>query len=156
MSFCPRINNLNFRYCGYNHEMKIAISACLSGRKCRYNSEDKFRENVMNRFSNDEIILFCPEENVFGTPREPINIIGNKLMKNDLEITSLIEKEASEIILKNPDIVVLKSKSPSCALKTAKYYDENKNLISETGIGIFTKVLVNSLTDTKFYEENDL
>jgi len=136
--------------------MKVAISACLAGQKCRYNGKDKFNKHIMNSFSRDEITLFCPEDRVLGTPREPINIIDSKLMQNEKEFTKEIEQEAYKLVGENPQIVVLKSKSPSCGLNSVKYYDSNKNMILETGIGVFAKVLVDNLVDTKFYEESEL
>jgi len=136
--------------------MRVAISACLAGQKCRYNGKDKFNKDVMSSFSKDEITLFCPEDAVFGTPRGPINIIDSKLMQNDKEFTKEIEHEAYKLVDENPQIVVLKSKSPSCGLNSVKNYDYNHKLILETGIGVFAKVLVDNLIDTKFYEENEL
>jgi len=136
--------------------MRVAISACLAGQKCRYDGKDKFNKLVMSSFSKDEITLFCPEDVIFGTPREPINIIDSKLMQNEKEFTKEIEKEAYKLVDENPQIVVLKSKSPSCGLNSVKYYDKNQKIILEIGIGVFAKVLVDNLVDTKFYEESDL
>jgi len=136
--------------------MKVAISACVAGQKCRYDGKDKFREDVMSSFSKDEITLFCPEDVIFGTPREPINIIDSKVMQNGKEFTKEIEQEAYKLVDVSPDIVVLKSKSPSCGLNSVKYYDKNQKIISETGIGVFAKILVDNLVDTKFYEESEL
>jgi len=136
--------------------MKVAISACLAGQKCRYDGNDKFSEHVMSRFSKDEVTLFCPENAIFGTPRAPINIIDSKLMQNEKEFTKEIEQEAYKLVDANPQIVFLKSKSPSCGLRSVKYYNQNKKIVSETGIGVFAKVLVGNLVDTKFYEESEI
>jgi len=136
--------------------MKVAISACLVGQKCRYNGKDKFNEDVISRFAKDEITLFCPEDAIFGTPREPISIIDSKLMQNEKEFTKDIAQEAYKLVEVNPQIVVLKSKSPSCGLRSVKYFNQKKEIISETGIGVFAKVLVHNLVDTKFYEESEL
>jgi len=136
--------------------MRVAISACLAGIACRYNAKDKFSQKVMDRFKEDEVLLFCPEDAVLSTPRKPIDIIEKRLLQDKLDVTEEIENEALKLVKEKPQIVVLKSKSPSCALKSAKSYSSEKIVLSEKETGVFAKVLLQKLPDTKFYEEIDL
>ena len=41
--------------------MKIMVSACLLGRKCKYNGGDNFSEKVAAFVEGHEVIPVCPE-----------------------------------------------------------------------------------------------
>lgn len=122
---------------------KVIISACLLGEFCRYDGKTKKFDSVLEYFREYEIIPFCPEAPLFGTPRERISIIeidGEKRIITDetnRDVTELLEKEIRSFIEKNHDIdaIVLKSKSPSCGYKTTPILDKNKQFLrNENGI----------------------
>ena len=54
---------------------KVIISACLLGEACRYDGKSKKVNKVIEAFKDYEIIPFCPELPIFGTPRERINVV---------------------------------------------------------------------------------
>jgi uncharacterized protein YbgA (DUF1722 family)/uncharacterized protein YbbK (DUF523 family) len=117
--------------------LKIAVSACLLGEKVRFDKGHKRDDFVMDELGRyAEFISFCPEHFAFGSPRpslrvvkndkEEMTIISNKTGENltdALMVTSLADVEK----LKNANIggIVLKSKSPSCGMMSAKVYLEN-------------------------------
>jgi len=48
-----------------------AVSACLIGKKCNFKGEDLLDKYISSIVGHDnfELIPFCPEDSVFGTPR---------------------------------------------------------------------------------------
>ncbi len=105
---------------------KVIISACLLGHLCRYDGKTKKTTEIVDAFSDYEIIPFCPEAPLFGTPRERISVINidgrNRIITDNTkrDITRLLEDEINSFVKQNPkaDAIVLKSKSPSCGLGT--------------------------------------
>jgi uncharacterized protein YbbK (DUF523 family) len=129
---------------------KVIISACILGEYCRYDGKTKEINAVKEAFKEYEIIPFCPEAPLFGTPRERISVIRvgdkNRVITDEtqLDVTKHLEEEIISFCKKNPlvDAIVLKSKSPSCGYKTTPVLDENRNVIAlENGIAaeIFTQ-----------------
>ena len=57
------------------HKPNVIISACLLGEYCRYDGKTKQVDEVIEVFKEYEIIPFCPEAPIFGTPREKINLV---------------------------------------------------------------------------------
>ncbi|AXH15658.1 hypothetical protein CP985_04710 [Malaciobacter mytili LMG 24559] len=114
--------------------MLLAVSSCLLGNNVRYdgtNQKDKFILDTLSKYA--DFVHFCPEHLALGTPRETIRIISEKnkiflktvFTKEDVteKIMESSLKEASK--LKDFPIcgIILKSKSPSCGLGDAKYYE---------------------------------
>ncbi|RLA73836.1 MAG: hypothetical protein DRG78_21920, partial [Epsilonproteobacteria bacterium] len=99
---------------------KVIISACLLGHLCRYDGKTKKTTEIVDAFKDYEIIPFCPEAPLFGTPRERISVIQindeNRIITDNTnrDITKLLEDEINSFIKLHPnaDEIVLKSKSP--------------------------------------------
>ena len=109
------------------------MSACLLGELCRYDGKTKKDKMVVNALRGYEIIPFCPEAPVFGTPRERINVMECKGIKTIFrdsgeDVTEELKAEIIRFIEQNPTIdrIILKSKSPSCGLGTTPVYDCKK------------------------------
>ena len=124
---------------------KIAISACLLGENCRYDGATKTNSDVLEAFKDDEIIPFCPEAPVLGTPRERISVIfKNKQYtligdESGNDYTQAIQEQVDLLIEKHPDLdmIVLKSKSPSCGLGTTPILNEKRDvLVFDDGIAV--------------------
>ncbi|WP_457593376.1 DUF523 domain-containing protein [Hydrogenimonas sp.] len=125
---------------------KIALSACLAGKNCRYNGELKGNPEVVAHLEKEgyEIIEFCPEDTCFGTPREAMDLIqtdeGIKALTkfSNEDRTLPVVEYAERFFTKHPDIdlFVGKARSPSCGVCTALLYDEEGNLLSDTEAGI--------------------
>ena len=132
---------------------KVIISACLLGEYCRYDGKTKKVNEVFEAFKDYEIIPFCPEAPVFGTPRERISLVcidgENRIITDETskDVTSLLENEIHAFIEKNPyaDAIVLKSKSPSCGLGTTPILNE-KHEIDSLGHGIAASIFKQKYT----------
>lgn len=144
-------------------ERKVAISACLLGEFCRYDGQSKSDAAVISTFKNDEIISFCPEAPVLGTPRERIcviekgdhrRVIGEE---SGVDFTRAIITQV-DLLLQNHsdlDVIILKSRSPSCGLGTSPIYDENQKAIG-FGDGIAAQRLKESYPNIVITDELNL
>ncbi len=139
---------------------KAIISSCLLGEICRYDGKTKQVYEVIDAFSEYEIIPFCPEAPLFGTPRERISVIRingeNTIVTDETQedVTKKLENEINRFIEKNPhaDAIILKSKSPSCGLGTTPILNEQKELI-KYGDGIAAQILSNLFPHAKIVDE---
>ena len=141
---------------------KIIISACLLGEYCRYDGKTKALNAVIDAFKEYEIIPFCPEAPLFGTPRERINVVatdGEERIITDVtkeDVTLRLEKEILSFIEKNKNIdaIVLKSKSPSCGNETTPIQNINGEII-EYGDGIACKIFKTKYKNIPLLDENN-
>lgn len=139
----------------------MIISACLLGEFCRYDGKTKRINEVINAFKDYEIIPFCPEAPLFGTPRQRISVVimdGKKRIITDEtneDVTEKLEKEIYGFIKKHPHakIIVLKSKSPSCGLGTTPILNMEKNII-KFGNGIAADIFKKEYENMEFQDEN--
>jgi uncharacterized protein YbbK (DUF523 family) len=125
---------------------KVAVSACLAGKNCRYNGEPKGNPELMEKLEKEgcEILFFCPEDACFGTPREAMDLTVTpegikaltKFSREDR--TGPIAEYARKFFDEHPDVdlFVGKARSPSCGVCTARLYDEEGNLLSEKEAGV--------------------
>ena len=136
--------------------MKIAISACLLGDNVRYDGSDKRNDELIKLLDKHEIIKICPElESGFKIPHEPLEIRNNKVYtKSNKDVTKKLNKGSKLCLEKvlDCDLLILKSKSPSCGYK--KIYDGSFNNKLVNGNGIFTDLCLKN--NLKVYSENDL
>ena len=112
--------------------MRIAASACLAGKACRYDGKAKPSAEIARRLAaGEEILLICPEcLGGLAIPREPSELTGSgeavlegraRVIGKDGEDRTaqfLAGAQAALAQLKNAgiEIVYLKSKSPSCGV----------------------------------------
>ncbi|MCX6052695.1 MAG: DUF523 domain-containing protein [Campylobacterales bacterium] len=121
-----------------NSKKKAIISACLLGEICRYDGKSKQVNEVIEAFTEYEIIPFCPEAPLFGTPRQRISVVvingKNRVITDETneDVTQMLQDEIDAFIKQNPhaDIIVLKSKSPSCGLGTTPILNEKKEVVA--------------------------
>ena len=140
---------------------KVAVSACLLGEQCRYDGQIKVDNKLIAALEGYEVVAFCPEAPLFGTPRERISILhvkGNYCVRTDhtdRDVTELLKQESLEFISHNPDIemFVLKSKSPSCGLGTAQILDEERHFLTY-GDGISVSVFKTVSPNCIFKDEH--
>lgn len=125
----------------------IAISACLLGKKCRYDASDNKNETLLKELEGQEVIPFCPEDCAFGTPRPTMDLVatkeGDKAISNEdgSDLSFPVNQYAIDFFNTYPhiDLFIGKDRSPSCGVCSAKLYDEEKNLISTTEAGLMAK-----------------
>ena len=131
-----------------NSSPKVALSACLSGCRCRYDGRDNLNTPLLKKLEGYEIVTFCPEEHAFGTPRPTMDLVNNGMSieaisnENSLNLSAPIFSYAEEFFKNNPEIELFigKDRSPSCAVKSGKIYSVDKNLLSTEGRGLMAQV----------------
>ena len=145
---------------------KILISKCLEFEACRYDGQIITNKYVKLLKNYIDFITICPEVEIgLGIPRDPIHLINNNdnlslyqpTTKRDLgnKMQSFSEKFINS--LDYIDGIILKSKSPSCAINTAKHYRTNtaKQTMGR-GAGLFANNIIKKFQDTPKEEETRL
>ncbi len=125
--------------------MKILVSACLMGEKCKYNGGDNYSPEVLEFTKDHEVVSVCPE--VTGglpTPRIPCEIINGVVTNEegeskDAEFRVGAEKCAALAGNQKADLAILQSRSPSCGLK--QVYDGTFTRTIKAGSGVFATLL---------------
>ena len=120
--------------------MKIMVSACLAGENCKYNGGNNRSEKVAALFAGNEIIPVCPE--VMGglpTPRIPSEIQNGVVVNKagvcvDGEFRLGAEKCLEMAEMKQPDLIILQSRSPSCGVKQRYDGSFSGRLIDAPGV----------------------
>lgn len=141
---------------------KVIISACLLGEFCRYDGGTKKVNAVVEAFKDYEIIPFCPEAPLFGTPRERIDAVEvdgtYKIITHETnkDVTKLLQDEINTFIQLHPkvDAIVLKSKSPSCGTNTTPIFNELKEHIRYAS-GIASKMFKENFSHLCIKDETD-
>lgn len=135
--------------------MKIGVSECLLGVKCRYDgshAKDDFVTGMLAEYA--ELVPFCPEAAVLGTPRETMRFVrfddGVKLVgnKSGREYTVPIREYSLEAVetIKREGLsgFVFKAKSPSCGVERVKVYTE-AGMPAESVDGLFARTVREAL-----------
>ena len=144
----------------------ILISQCLEFEACRYDGKIISNQYIQALKPHVKFIPICPEIEIgLGIPRDPIHIIQN----NDHQI--LFQPSATKDLtdemgrfakryldkLTMVDGFILKTKSPSCALSTAKIFsDQDKSHLIDENAGIFTTKILKSFPHHPKAEDIDL
>ena len=141
---------------------KVIISACILGEYCRYDGKTKEISRVAKAYEGWEIIPFCPEAPLFGTPRERINVVDvngeNRIITDESmkDVTELLRSEIEQFCKEHsdPDAIVLKAKSPSCGYGTTPILDQDKNEIKK-GNGIAADIFLQKYPKIALKSEKD-
>ena len=125
--------------------MKIMVSACLLGQKCKYNGGDNYSEAVAEYIKGHEIIPVCPEvEGGLPTPRIPSEIVNGVVTNAEGENVDREFRKGAELCLKKAleehvDLAILQSRSPSCGVN--QIYDGTFTGKLISGKGVFARLL---------------
>ncbi|MCR4633602.1 MAG: DUF523 domain-containing protein [Erysipelotrichaceae bacterium] len=135
--------------------MKIGISACLCGKKVRYDGSDKKDKELLKLLEGHELIEVCPELSAgFSIPHEALEIKDDRVLTSSFaDVTEkLIQGSLAEFAkIENCDLLILKQKSPSCG--KGKIYDGSFSGKLIEGNGIFAKLCLEK--GIKVYTEED-
>jgi len=129
----------------------IFVSACLLGMACRYDSNSKPLVQLTKLLNDQQMIIpFCPEvQGGLETPRSPAEIIkgeGLTVLEGKAKVLSGDGKDVTaefirgaEVVFQmadafNPQLIILKSNSPSCGL--GWIYDGSFNGKLKMGDGV--------------------
>ena len=129
----------------------VVISKCLEFEACRYNGLKISFDPLTLMMPHIDFVPVCPEVEIgLGTPRDPIRIVKKKNLtlvqpSTNKKLTLAMNQFTNSFLdnLETVDGFILKAKSPSCAIKDAKYYyKKDKEQSAGEGPGLFTKKVV--------------
>ncbi|MCF0114725.1 MAG: DUF523 domain-containing protein [Erysipelotrichaceae bacterium] len=124
--------------------MAIIVSACLLGRNCKYNGGNNYKETIVEKLKDKDVIEVCPECAAgLSIPRIPMELIngmavdkeGNPHPEMEIGIQKTFELFKGKAI----EYAILQSRSPSCGVK--QVYDGTFSGRKIEGQGLFTKAL---------------
>ena len=125
--------------------MKIIVSACLLGQRCKYNGGDNYSEKVAKYIKGHDVIPVCPElKGGLSVPRIPCEIVDGIVTNRDGEVKDHEFRVGAEICLKKAldekaDLAILQSRSPSCGVN--QVYDGSFSGKLKAGRGVFAELL---------------
>lgn len=125
--------------------MKILISACLLGEKCKYSGGSNLNKDLVDLLKGQDLVPVCPE--VMGglpTPRDPSEITRGRVMTNKgKDVTEEFTRGArlalERALNEGVDLAILQPRSPSCGVK--EIYDGSFSARLVPGQGIFASLL---------------
>ena len=126
--------------------MRILISACLLGLRCRYDGKTKFYPQVDALAERHQLIPVCPEQlGGLPTPRVPAERKGAHVATKDgIDVTEQYRRGAEETLalckLFDCEAAVLKERSPSCGYGAV--YDGSFSGTLINGDGVTAELLV--------------
>lgn len=125
--------------------MKILISACLLGEKCKYSGGSNLNKDLVDLLKGQDLVPVCPE--VMGglpTPRDPSEITEGRVITNKGEDVTEEFTRGARLALERAlnegvDLAILQPRSPSCGVK--EIYDGSFSGKLILGQGIFASLL---------------
>ncbi|MBR6952084.1 MAG: DUF523 domain-containing protein [Oscillospiraceae bacterium] len=125
--------------------MKIMVSACLLGRKCKYSGGDNYDERLIEALRGHEVVPVCPEvAGGLSVPRAPCEIVDGVVRNDRGENVDEAFRKGAERCLKMAveeeiDLAVLQPRSPSCGV--GRVYDGTFSGRLTEGSGVFAALL---------------
>ena len=121
--------------------MKILISACLLGVNCKYDGGNNYDEGLRQLLEGHELHTVCPE--ILGglpAPRKPSELRNGTVVCEDGSSPDKAFRDGANAGMAlarmlRPDLVILKSRSPSCGAGTV--YDGSFSHVRVPGDGVF-------------------
>ncbi len=149
-----------------NPKPLVGVSSCLLGDNVRYNGKTKLNSVVrLDIGKSVEFYPVCPEtESGMPVPREPMDLFvkGETIRMITLEsgmdktdvISEWIEKKLLELSKKKLCGFILKARSPSCAVCSAKIHEPTG--VKTDGCGLFAGALIRNFPKLPIVEEENL
>ena len=99
---------------------KLLVSACLLGRKCRYDGGGNYAPGIEALAERFELVPVCPEQlGGLPTPRTPSERVGERVLSRDgADLTAAFRQGAERALAiaqeQGVACALLKERSPSC------------------------------------------
>ena len=140
---------------------KIIVSGCLLGCDCRYKGDNCKCDKLLELADKHTLIPVCPEQlGGLSTPRDPAEIVGDKVISNHGKDVTYEYTKGAEMALyiakiNNADAVVFKANSPSCGkgiIYDGTFTGNKKNgngiaaeMFLDNGFSVFTEDEISEL-----------
>ena len=128
----------------------VLVSACLTGKKCRYDGEGCFNRALMEKIEKKDMISVCPEYMArLPVPRTPAEISGgdgNDVLDGKARVYSKDGKDLTREFIDGAEAALalclrhgvkeafLKTQSPSCGVGTIYDGTFTGTLVDGTGV----------------------
>jgi len=133
----------------------IAVSACLLGRRVRYDGNHKYTPLIAEQLSRFcQLIEICPEfEMGLGVPRDKIQLtqLTNEIKvlttdSHQMDVSQLMIGCAKRFAHQYPNLIglVLQDHSPSCGIDNVALFSISGKKIGD-GTGLFAKTIITLL-----------
>ena len=125
--------------------MRVVVSACLMGRKCKYNGGDNASAAVQAFVQGHEAVAVCPEQLAgLPTPRTCIEQRCGRLVDRDgndvdAQCRAGVQRAMEIIEGRQIDLAILQSRSPTCGVK--QIYDGTFSGTRIDGMGALARAL---------------
>ncbi len=133
-------------------QIKIGISACLTGQEVRFDRSHKRSNFCMDELSNFvSFVPYCPEVAVgLPVPRPTVRQVKQddiiKVCRPDgsMDVSQELKEFGEQVAQQSGKLsgFVFCAKSPSCGMERVKIYSEQGNLLSNDGIGAFAEQIM--------------
>lgn len=126
--------------------MRVLVSACLLGVRCRYDGASKPLPGLERLLDAIDPVPVCPEQlGGLPTPRTPAERCGDRVVTRDgTDVTAQYERGAQEALrlaqLTGCTLALLKEKSPSCGC--GRIYDGTHTGTLTDGNGVAAELLL--------------
>ena len=125
--------------------MRIMVSACLLGERCKYNGGDNYSEAVAAFVQGHETFPVCPEmAGGLSAPRLPCEIVNGTVRNTAGEDMDRAFRDGAEKCVrlaeeKEIELAILQPRSPSCGVR--EIYDGTFSGRRVEGSGVFASLL---------------
>lgn len=150
-----------------NPKPAIGISACLLGRKVRYDGGTKRQVHLVNTLGKAVIwVPICPEtECGLGMPREPMRLTGSpasprlRVIGSGRDVTARMRRwiwrRLNALEAESLCGFVFKSKSPSCGIRNVWVFNNTGKSIA-SGAGVFARAFRRRFPNVPVTDEQKL
>ncbi len=146
---------------------RVVVSKCFEFENVRYDGSVISSVFVKKLVPHVDFIPVCPEVEIgLGTPRDPLRIVTldeeQRLFQpaTNLDLTDKMKAFAHSFLDSLPDVdgFILKSRSPTSALKDAKVYPSANRKVSpiSKGPGLFGRAVLQRFSDLAVEDEGRL
>jgi len=146
---------------------KVVISKCLEFENVRYDGGVISSVFVKKLMPHADFIPVCPEVEIgLGTPRDPLRIVSvegePRLIQpaTNLDLTDKMKAFAHSFLDSLPEVdgFILKSRSPTSAIKDAKVYPSANRKVApiSKGPGLFGRAVLQRFSDLAVEDEGRL
>jgi uncharacterized protein YbbK (DUF523 family) len=142
----------------------VVVSSCLLGECCRYDGEPISAPAVLSLSNVVEFVPVCPETGIgLSVPRDPIRLVktdrGIRLVqtRTGRDLTAKMRSFCRQFLsgLK-ADGLLLKARSPSCAVRDATVHDDRGEATEEMRAGLFAAAVLDRFPGLPVEDEERL